>query len=435
DEPDLRIVTSEPHVFTGTSPNVIKTNYGPINALTTVVVEKQKTVSVTKGVTNSVDALPDASVTTIVSVVQGGTTYVPTTDYVKSGDSVSWAPAGAEPSSGSSYNVTYRYLSVVAADASTTRSVTVSGGFDGGSVFITYSYKLPRTDLLCLDQNGVSVYVKGVSAIMRPKRPGAPATLLGLAWISNVWDAPPLVEQVDVRSVTFEELWHYLRRLWTLTDLVAIERLKSDIDNREPVAKKGVFVDPLVDDTFRDAGEAQTAAIVEGYMRLAIDPTFYRPAMTAPIMLDYTNEVIIRQDLVTSCMKINPYLNFTPLPGELQLSPSSDFWTETQTEWLSDETREFVGTEDRTETIVRLEDERTQRIEFLRQISVAFTIRGMANGENLSTLTFDGVNVKPPGTQTANAEGVITGSFLIPANVTAGVKDVLAEGMGGTKAR
>ncbi|MDP2358637.1 MAG: DUF4815 domain-containing protein [Beijerinckiaceae bacterium] len=435
DEPNLRTVTSEPHVFTGTDPNVIKTNYGPINALTTVVVEKQKTVSVTKGVTNSLDALPDSSVTTIISVVQGGTTYVPTTDYVKSGDSVSWAPAGAEPSSGSSYNVTYRYLSVVTADASTTRSVTVSGGFDGGSVFITYSYKLPRIDLLCLDQNGHSVYVKGVSAILRPRRPSAPATLLGLAWISNVWDASPLVEQVDVRSVTFEELWHYLRRLWTLTDLVALERLKSDIDNREPVAKKGVFVDPLVDDTYRDAGEPQTAAIVEGFMRLAIDPTFYRPVMTGPIMLDYTDEIIIRQDLVTSCMKINPYLNFTPLPGELQLSPSSDFWTETQTIWLSEETREFVGAQNRTETIVRLEDERTQRIDFLRQISVGFTIRGMGNGEILETLTFDGVDVKPAGTQTANAEGVITGSFLIPANVTAGTKDVLAEGMGGTRAR
>jgi hypothetical protein len=435
DEPDLRTVTSEPHSFVGTDPNVIKTNYGPINALSTVLVEKQKTVSITKGTTNSVDPLPDSSVTSIVSVVQGGTTYVPTTDYVKSGDSVSWAPAGAEPAPGSSYNVTYRYLAVVTPDASTSRTVTVSGGFDGGSVFISYSYKLPRIDLLCLDQNGNSVYVKGVSAVLRPRRPGAPATLLGLAWITNIWDAAPLVEQVDVRSVTFEELWFYLRRLWTLTDLVALERLKSDIDNREPVAKKGVFVDPLVDDTYRDAGEAQTAAIVEGYMRLAIDPTFYRPVMTSPIMLDYTPEVIIRQDLVTVCMKINPYMNFSPLPGELQLTPSVDFWTETATEWLSDETREFVGTQDRTETVNRLEAERTQRIEFLRQISVSFTIRGMGNGENLSTLTFDGVDVKPPGTQTANSEGVITGSFLIPANVTSGVKDVLAEGAGGTKAR
>lgn len=36
--------------------------------------------------------------------------------------------------------------------------------------------------------------------------------LLGLAWIYNVWDDRPVVEHVDVRAVTFEELWHYLRR-------------------------------------------------------------------------------------------------------------------------------------------------------------------------------------------------------------------------------
>jgi hypothetical protein len=435
DEPELRTVTSEPHVFSGTSPNVIPVNYGPINALTTVVVEKEKTVTVTKGVTNSTDALPDASVTSLVEVKQGGTTYVVTTSYVKSGDAVSWAPGGAEPSSGSSYTVKYRYLAVVSPDASTSRNVTVSGGFNGGAVFFTYSYKLPRIDLLCLDQNGESVYVKGVSAISRPKKPSAPATLLGLAWVTNIWDATPTVEQVDVRAVTYEEMWHYLRRLWTLTDLVALERLKSDIDNREPVAKKGVFVDPLIDDTYRDAGEVQTAAIVEGFMRLAIDPTFYRPTMTAPIMLDLTSEVLIRQDLVTACMKINPYMNFEPLPGELQLTPATDFWTETQTVWLSDVTREFVGNEDGTETVIQLEEERTQRIEFLRQISVAFTIRGFGSGEVLSTLTFDGVNVKPAGTQTANSSGVITNSFLIPANVTAGVKEVVAVGAGGTTAR
>jgi hypothetical protein len=435
DEPDLRTITSEPQSFVGTSPNTIKTNYGPINAIVTVLVEKEKTVSVTKGATNSIDALPDSSVTTLVEVKQGGTTYVPTTSYVKSGDSVSWAPGGTEPAPGSTYTVKYRYLAVVTPDSSTTRDITVSGGFDGGQVFFSYSYKLPRIDLICLDSNGNSVYVKGVSAISRPKKPKAPATLLGLAWISNIWDAAPLVEQIDVRSVTYEELWFYLRRLWTLTDLVALERLRSDIDNREPVAKKGVFVDPLVDDTFRDAGETQTAAIVEGYMRLAVVPTFIRPTMTAPVMLNYTSEVLIRQDLVTACMKINPYQNFTPLPGELQIVPAVDFWTETATEWLSDETREFVGTEDRTETINRLEQERTQRLEFLRQISIAFTIRGFGAGEILSTLTFDGISVKPPGTQTANGSGVITGNFTIPANVTAGVKDVVAVGMGGTQAR
>jgi len=436
DEPDLRSVPSEPHIFVGSSPNTIKTNNGPISSITSVVVEKQKTVTLTKGTTGSTDGLPDTSVTTIVSVVQGGTTYVATTDYVKSGDGVSWAPAGAEPASGSSYDVTYRYLSAVSADSSTSRTITVSGGFDGGSVFLSYSYKLPRVDLLCLNQNGSSSYIKGVSAIARPLKPRPPSTLLGLAWIHNVWDDKPTIEHVDVRSVTYEELWYYLRKLWDTLDLVALERLRRDIDSREPVAKKGVFVDPFLNDFYRDAGEpGQTMALVDGEGVLAIDPTFYRPVMTAPIMLDYTEEVLIRQDLATFCMKINPYGNFDPLPGELQLSPSSDFWVETETEWLSDVTREFVGTVNRTETVVNLEAERTERIEFLREIPINFTIRGMGPGEILTILTFDGINVLPAGPPTANGSGVCTGTFNIPANVAAGVKDVYAEGAGGTSAR
>ena len=434
DEPDLRTITSEPHTFSGISPNVIATTYGPIAAVTAAVVEKEVTRTITKGVGGGTDALPDSSVTTIVEVKQGGTTYVVTTSYVKSGDGISWAPAGAEPAPGSSYTAKYRYLSPVTPDAATTRTVTVSGGFDGGNVFLSYTYKLPRIDLLCLNQEGVSVYIKGVSAISRPLKPRAPSTLLGLAWIDNVWDAPPLVEQVGVRAVAYEELWHYLRRLWDMLDLVALERLRRDIDSREPVAKKGVFVDPFDSDVYRDAGEPQTAALVDGFMRLAIDPTFYRPVITQPIMLEYTEAVLIRQDLATFCMKINPYQNFEPLPGAMQIDPSSDFWVESATEWLSDQTREFVGTVDRTETVIQLEAERTQRIELLREIPVNFTIQGMGAGEVLTALTFDGVNVLPAGPPTANGSGVCTGSFTIPANVAAGVKQVFAEGAGGTAA-
>lgn len=436
DEPDLRTVTSEPHAFSGDNPNTIAPNYGPISAITGVVVEKERTVTLTKGVANSTDGLPDTSVTTIVDVQQGATTYVATSDYVKSGDGVSWTPAGAEPAQGSSYTVKYRYLAAIAPDASSSRAITVSGGFDGGSVFLSYTYKLPRIDLICLDPNGRSVYVKGVPAVARPRKPSAPAMVLGLAWIYNVWDDRPLIEHVDVRAVTFEELWHYLRRVWDLMDLVALERLRRDIDSREPVAKKGVFVDPFENDFYRDAGEsAQTMALVEGIGQLAIDPTFYSPIISAPIMLDYASEIVIRQELVTFCMKINPYQNFEPLPGELQLDPSSDFWTQTATEWLSDVTREFVGAIDRSETVIQLEAERTERIEYLREIAVDFVIRGMGAGEILSVLTFDGINVKPPGTQTANESGVITGAFNIPANVPAGVKEVVAIGAGGTQSR
>lgn len=77
---------------------------------------------------------------------------------------------------------------------------------------------------------------------------------------------------------------------------------------------------------------------------------------------------------------------------------------------------------------------RVEQAQFLRQIPVAFTISGFGAGEVLQTLTFDGANVKPAGTQTANGAGQISNTFTIPANVTAGTKTVFAKGMGGTEA-
>jgi len=49
------------------------------------------------------------TVVSIVSVVQGATTYVVTTDYTLGTNTVNWAPAGAEPAVGSQYTVTYTY--------------------------------------------------------------------------------------------------------------------------------------------------------------------------------------------------------------------------------------------------------------------------------------------------------------------------------------
>ncbi|MDA4637072.1 DUF4815 domain-containing protein, partial [Escherichia coli] len=100
-----------------------------------------------------------------------------------------------------------------------------------------------------------------------------------------------------------------------------LERLKSGIDSREPVLKKGMFVDPFTGDDFRDQGTIQTAAIGNGMMQLAIDVTIFQTSLTGAVMLDFQEQVIISQRLKTACVKINPYANFTPLPGVLKMSP------------------------------------------------------------------------------------------------------------------
>src|SRR5262245_6105991 len=68
------------------------------------------------------DRLPIAS---IVSVIQGGTTYTRTTDYLLTTHCVDWTTAGAEPAVGSYYDVVYTYTKEATAKAYRRWDVTI----------------------------------------------------------------------------------------------------------------------------------------------------------------------------------------------------------------------------------------------------------------------------------------------------------------------
>lgn len=67
-----------------------------------------ETATLTKGTSGGSDVLPETP-DSIVSVVAGETTYVQGTDYALSGNAVSWELPGAEPVTGTAYQVTYWY--------------------------------------------------------------------------------------------------------------------------------------------------------------------------------------------------------------------------------------------------------------------------------------------------------------------------------------
>lgn len=437
---DAEEVAGEPHTYPGGASATIATNFSPISAINSVLVTKQVTENVTRGaVAGTADLLSNNSVTAILTVKQGATAYNVTTDWIKTGDSVNWSPGGAEPATGSTYQVTYQYLASVTPDAANDTSITVSGGVAGTTVIFGYDYKLPRIDLLCLDQDGLPSYFKGISARKDPLQPLPPSNLLKLCYVTNNWMTTPSIVNDGTRSVPYDQAWRFYNRVIDLDRLMQIERINRNIDSREPVAKLGTFADPLTDDTFRDLGEAQTASVGLGTIELSITPTFFTSTLSAPVMLDYTEEIIIQQLLETGCTKINPYQNFTPLPAALRISPAADYWSVQDTVWTSPATVEFnrgirrdngplVVSTDSTEVV----DQRLQQAEFLRQISVAYTIEGFGAGEILKTLTFDGIDVKPAGTITADGTGKITGTFVIPANIPAGTKEMYADGMGGS---
>jgi hypothetical protein len=436
---DEAAVPGESHTYPGGASATFILDFFPLAEVNGILLEKERTVTLTRGAqANGIDGLPDTSVLQILEVKQGATVY---TTYLKTGNGVDWGPAGAEPATGSSYDVKYRYRASVVADSTTYNSITVSGGATGGEAILAYTYKLPRVDLLCLDVSGAPAYVKGVPARANPMVPVAPVEVLPLCEIHNDWINKPTIINNGISVIPYGELW----KLWNVvldhTRLIQLERLKSGIDSREPVAKKGVFVDPLVDDSYRDLGEAQSAAIGFGMMQLAIDVTIFQSTLVEPVMLDYSEQIIVSQNLKTGCTKINPYANFAPLPGVVKLTPSVDFWTVSQTVWTSPQTNEFNrgirfdgGPLESTSSANQVVDRRQEQAEFLRPINVTFTISGFGIGEILNELTFDSLNVKPAGVQVGDAEGKITGTFAIPANVPAGTKAIVAVGAGGTRA-
>lgn len=439
---DVGAVPGETQTYSGGASVTLQMAQYPIDAISSILLTKEKTVNVTRGaLANGIDGLPDTSVVQIVEVKQGGTTFAENTSWVRTGDGVDWAPVGQEPATGTSYSVKYRYRASVVADSFTDRTITVSGGATGGDVIVAYTFKLPRIDLLCLRQDGSPAYVKGVSARAAPMLPVPPADVLPLCQIYNDWMAKPSVTNDGVRSLPYAEMWRFFNRIYDHDRLIQLERLKSGVDAREPVAKKGMFVDPFMDDGFRDPGVAQTAAIGDGMLQLPIEVTFFQATLAAPVTLDWIEDVIVDQALKTACEKINPYANFIPLPGAMKLTPASDFWTVSVTQWQSPQTLEFnrgvrvgSGPLQTTTTDTRLVDQRSEQAEFLRPIPVQFTVSGFGAGEIVDTFTFDGANVLPVGGLTANAGGAISGTFTIPANVTAGTKVARIIGKGGSEA-
>lgn len=412
EDPDLELVDAEPDTFTGTTGGsaTISLNRTPVESIIEVVITREKTVTITRGgSTGGQDTLPDVSVLSIQSITQGATTYTATTDYFLNGDKVDWSPAGAEPAPGSSYSITYRYLGNVTPSAVDLQAgtFTVTGAVNGTLVLTDYRWKLPRYDRICLDRDGGFQRVKGVPSRYVPLAPAVPSNLLPLATVQQRWGLTPLVVNDGVRAIPFDQLEKMRSLIVDLFDLVAVERLRTDVSSREPSSKRGVFVDPFLDDDLRDQGISQTAAIVDGTLQLPIAPTVYQaPTNNAQDwMLPYTEQIILEQTRTTGSSPINPYQAFDPVAAAVTLTPAVDRFTDVQTIWTSPATQQFnvwlgpagrfaiVGVSATTRTELLAESARPAQV--LRRIQVAFTLEGFDPGETLTTVQFDGIPVTP----------------------------------------
>jgi hypothetical protein len=410
EDPDLELVNAEPDTFTGTTGDlaVIQLNRFPVESIIEVVATLEKTVTLTRGGSSGgQDSLPDVSVLSILEVKQGGTTYTATTDYFLNGDKVDWSPAGAEPAPGSTYTVKYRYLDNVTPTQVDLQNGTfaVEGPVEGTLVLTDYRWKLPRFDRITINQNGEFVRVKGVSTRFNPLPPPVPAQLLALATVEHRWGVGPVVQNDGIHAIPYTQLERIREKVIDLLDLVALERLQRDVSSREPSAKRGVFVDPFIDDDLRDQGLTQTAASAGGILTLPI----YAEAYFAPTnngqdwTLPFTETVILSQTRQTGEAPVNPNPDpFEPVPVLAKLTPAAARWLKIESSFPSFATAAITkpGADpnersrlmrDREELLT--EDRKPARK--LRNIQINFLLRGFAPGEELVEVTFDGVPVTP----------------------------------------
>lgn len=403
--PDLNFVDSEPQVSTTTAAQRVNLDYTPVANITGVRITQQKTVTMTHGAySGALDQIQDEAVLLIVSVSQGGTTYTQGADYRLTSGKVDWSLTGAEPAPGSTYTLVYQAITLVTPTAIDATGCTVTGAVVGSLILVSYNQYLPRIDAVVINADGEIEHLKGVSSAYNPQPPRIPAGKLQLAHIVQTWTGSRRVVNNGVRVVPMTEIADLRERIDYALALIAQQRLESDINTREAGSKKGLFTDPFIDDSQRDQGIPQNAAVFDGEMTLPIIGSIHHLNPGAGIIRlarwgGDTNK-LIEQNARSGGMDVNPYDAFPLLPAEVTLSPSIDRWTDVTTIWASPLTRTLTVGGGRlsalsTSSTTNLLSTRTIPASELRQIDVQFTLSGFRPGEELSSVVFDGVTVTP----------------------------------------
>lgn len=406
--PDYRFIEAEPHLSANSGQQIVNLDRSPAANVTEVQITAERTVTLTHGAYSGVsDPLPDTSILSIEQVKQGGTTYALGTDYKLTAGKVDWSPAGTEPATGSSYEVKYRYIKTIAPTATTDSSITITGSVAGTLIFISYNQMLPRLDKLCVTEDGVITVIKGVAADYSPRYPDIPPNMLAVATIHQTWTSARKVIQDGVRVVPMTDLVTMSKRLDYAISMIAQQQLESDINFRETGAKKGIFTDPFIDDSQRDQGIEQTAAIFNGEMMLPIYGEILscdNRGADGVSHLDIAEVSSVQQIARTGSMKVNPYAAFGVMPAQVTLNPSIDRWADVQTTWTSPVTKTVVvafysiGLLSYVESVNinnNLLNTQTTLQSNLRQIYVQFSVSGFGPGETLRKVTFDGLEVQP----------------------------------------
>ena len=246
---DIQEVESDPYIFEPDALGnmTIHLNYTPLAEVRTVDITAEKRVNLTHGsYSGALDPIPSTSVLEIMQIKQGNTIYVKGTDYKLTAGQVDWSLSGSEPAPGSSYEIIYRHRTQVTPTNITDTSFDISGAVDGTMVLVTYSWKMPRYDIITIDAEGIVRRIKGLAHPWTPVIPKAPNGQLILAQVYQNWTAntKPKVTNNAIRVVQMADIESMKNMIMDLYYLIAQEQLKNDANASDPSTKKGIFQNP-----------------------------------------------------------------------------------------------------------------------------------------------------------------------------------------------
>ena len=307
--------------------------------------------------------------------------------------------------------------------------------------------------------------VLALSAAVALRPPTTQRSAALLAFLLVLFAVTEVISNVAIRAGIMSDLEDMRANIFDLFQLIAQQELKSNIAQTDTQTKLGVFVDAFKDDSQRDHGTAQTAAIVSGFLTLPLATVASFPDGAANLInqtLPFTPVVAIAQPMVTQCAIINAYVNLSPLDGTIKLNPFSDSWSVYVSQYTSQLTtlivqsgliahldpvdarsvrrrQQLAGATTAVEVVTpsQINQELTKTTTTgiaCRQLPIAVSMAGFMPGEKIIEATFDGVSLASLINVTAGLGGAMTGSFTIPAGVPTGIKLVSVLGDLGTTA-
>jgi hypothetical protein len=358
-----RNVVGEPKTYiTGTSKYLL--NNVPAMDITQVtayvqILNESKTRGASPGGTDFLSKTPVVDVQTVSA---GGTTYVRGTDWQLTSNGIDWSLGGAEPTSGSTYTVTYTYNKTMVqgvdyqmyseiGDFGETKDyvqfLSADKPMNNTTFWVDYDFYLARMDSVAMDKDG-GLYITGGQPDI-PRNVSAPIisdpTLLPLGTIYLPPNSGGAVAKFStVTRLDMSQLQRMSQRVDDLEFNQAISSLDRDtMDGELPTDLRGIFSDsfrsteradltnplfnvmydlefgqimlPLASTTSRTPVVSTTNTIKQ-WRRLATTPS--------------TEVVAASQPYATTTMLVNPYLAFNSM-GMLQLTPQVYNWIEDST--------------------------------------------------------------------------------------------------------